>query len=256
MKKLLTPLILLNSSCIAYTSYGKGLDKLQAETSSEEPATKNEPAQENVKAVTEPTEVKPPPPVENPPPQKIDGATKAPESTPIVVKEPTTPIEPGLQKYYLGSGVGIFNISAKSAGWHSAVAADLELGIKTLQLANNINVFATYRYLASDITANADQRSYRGIVEIHHFGSKAHMLLKEKLLAFASGELGLVQTHLTPSDGRIGTDKDLQKPGVELTLGGGVSYTVLDKLGVGARVAFGSGTYNSVQLGLDLRFLF
>ena len=50
-------------------------------------------------------------------------------------------------------------------------------------------------------------------------------------------------------------DQSLEKSGVDLNLGGGVSYLVLDKLAVGGKLALGFGAYKSVQLGVDLRFM-
>ncbi len=284
----LLPAMLITLAFCPSKGSAKGLDKLQADSGTEEasPAVQdNKPAPKPEEQKVNQLDSKQPTPTEpsNKPDAQTDNKT-VPSSVPTTPALPTAPstlapapapapatsatktpaaptpveappIEPGLQKFYLAENLSLSRMSAASADWNSAFAVDLEGGMKVGQLPKNLTLFGTYRYSASDITATSKQRAYRGIIQTHNFGGKLHSALRPNLLGFASAELGLVSTRLTPSDGRQGVDKDLEKPGVELSVGGGVSYIVLDKIGIGPRLALGVGTYKTLQVGIDLRFL-
>lgn len=240
------------SSVWTHPSLGKGLDSLQAETPSE--ATPPDAAGSAASPTPAPAVAAPPlptPPSTPPPPAGAVDATKA--TTPIKV---TAPVPPGLQKIYISSSLSWLNLTGSKGGWHSGTTGDVEIGHKIRQLNDKIDLFGTFRYRPVVVDVVLDMRAYRAVVESYLFGAKSHYPINPKLTAFASAELGLVQTHAASVDSQSEIDKDLEKSGVDLALGAGVSYLVLDKLGVGSRLALGTGTYKTLQLGLDVRFLF
>lgn len=227
----------------------KGLDTLQAET----PEVAPTPAGTQTEA---PAVAAPPPPPAPVAPAKAGAEPAAAVDASKTAAPLPPPQPPGLQKIYVATGFSFVNLSKSGAGWHSSANGDIEIGHKIKQFGDKLDLFGTFRYrpVAADVVK--DERSYRAVVEAFLFGAKSHYLLTPKLTAFGSAEIGVVQTHVTSLDSYSETDKSLEKSGVDLSLGGGVSYLVLEKIGVGSRLALGSGTYKTLQLGLDLRFLF
>ncbi len=170
--------------------------------------------------------------------------------------EPEIPVEPGFQRWYIGTSLSLLKTSASIGSWHSSTSGDLELGNKLIkQYLGKYDIYGTFRYRPSDVTVENNQRAYRGIVESYLFGAKGQMEIKPKLFAVASGEFGLTRVSLRPIDGIPDVEGALEKSGVDLTIGAGVSYLVLDKLAVGTQLHLGLGTYKSIQFGVDLRFL-
>jgi len=146
--------------------------------------------------------------------------------------------------------------TASKGSWNSSSTGDLELGHKVLKAyQGKYDIFGTLRYRPSDVTVTSEARNYRGVVETFLVGGKGQMEISPKLFAVASGELGLAKVHLRSIDGIPNVDGALEKSGVDLTIGGGVSYLVLDKIAVGTQLHLGLGTYKSTQFGVDLRFL-
>lgn len=192
--------------------------------------------------------------------EKKEGDEKAggekSEAEKVVPKEPEVPVEPGFLRWYIGTSLSLIRTTASTGDWHSRSTGDLELGNKVLkQYLGKFDIYGTLRYRPSDVTVEYKQRAYRGIVETYLVGGKGQMEIKPKLFAVASAELGMAKASLRPIDGIPRIDGELEKSGVDLTIGGGVSYLVLDKIAVGTQLHLGLGTYKSIQFGVDLRFL-
>ncbi len=242
--------------CIPMTLLAKGLDTLQAPASGTAPAADVPGTGASEEKLATPTSPSPSPalPQVAPPAQPaIPAGTPTPGPVAVTTAPPPPP---GLQKLYLATSLSWFNLSGNKGGWHSSMIGDLEVGYKVFQLLGKFDTFSTFRYRPASLDVVADSRAYRGVVEGFLFGGKVHFPLNSKLTAFGSLEAGLIQTHLNAIDSWREVDKSLEKSGVDLSAGGGVSYLVLDKLGVGSRLAVGAGTFKTLQLGVDLRFLF
>jgi hypothetical protein len=146
--------------------------------------------------------------------------------------------------------------TASKGDWNSSSTGDLELGNRVLkQFQGKFDIYGTVRYRPSDVTVKDNLRAYRGVVETYLFGAKGQMELMPKLFAVASAEFGIAKVTLKGIDGNPEVDRDLEKSGVDLTIGAGVSYLVLDKIALGTQLHLGLGTYKSTQFGVDLRFL-
>ncbi len=221
---------------LSQASFAKGLDSLQAE-----PDKKDEAA-----APATPEAPTPPAAAENPIQPAVQNQAAA-ASPPAINNEP--------DKFYVASGLSWINLSGSKGGWHSGATSDLEAGYKFLTLLQKFDLFGSFRYRPVEVLVDSDQRQYRGIVETYLFGAKGRMALNSKLSLQASAELGVTQTHLNSNDSLRTVDQSLEKSGVDLSLGAGVSYLVLDKFGVGSKIAFGAGAYKSIQIGIDLRFV-
>jgi hypothetical protein len=156
---------------------------------------------------------------------------------------------------YLASSFSLINLSGSKGDWVTGTTADVEAGYRFLTLLQKFDLFGTFRYRPVEAVVDQDQREYRAIVETFLFGAKARMALNSRLTANASAELGMSQAHLNSNDSLPGVDQSLEKSGVDLNLGGGVSYLVLEKFAVGGKLSLGTGAYKSVQLGVDLRFM-
>ena len=234
------------------SAWAKGLDKLQAEPPTSESGETSRQASPSASPQA-PGSSQPQAQVVPPTP----AGTPVPTATvPAVSTEKTTPeVKPGLEKFYLATSLSWLNLTGADGSWHSGTTSDLEAGYRIVQLLGKIDLFGTFRYRPVVVDIEADLRAYRGIVESYLFGAKGHVLVLPKLTATASAELGLSQTHINSVDSLRDIDQDLEKSGVDLSLGAGISYLVLDKLGVGSRIALGTGAYKTVQIGLDIRFM-
>ncbi|MBC7660152.1 MAG: hypothetical protein H7249_10620 [Chitinophagaceae bacterium] len=178
------------------------------------------------------------------------------DAKPVEVKKPEVPVEPGFQQAYLGTSLSIIGVSGSTGTWHSSTTGDLEGGYRLLKgYQGRWDVYGTIRYRPADLTVEKNQRAYRGISETYLFGAKAQTEIRPKLFAVASAELGRSKAALYPIDGEGGVDGELEKSGVDLSLGGGVSYLVLDKIALGTQIHLGLGVIKSTQFGVDLRFL-
>ncbi len=216
----------------------KGLDQLQAEP--DKPADKT---------LTTPTSTT------TPTSDTVPGANTLQPAVQTQAPGPVAPATGDVERMYLASSFSLINLSADKGDWASGAMADLEAGYRFMTLMQKFDLFGTFRYRPVEITVKADQREYRGIVESYLFGAKGRMAINSKLAINASAELGASQTHLNSIDTLPNVDQSLEKSGVDLSLGGGVSYLVLDKLAVGTRVALGTGAFKTIQFGFDLRFL-
>jgi hypothetical protein len=145
--------------------------------------------------------------------------------------------------------------SGSQGDWVTGTTADIEAGYRFLTVLQKFDLFGTFRYRPVEALVQEDMREYRAIVESYLFGAKGRMALNSKLVVNASAELGMSQTHLNPNDSLPSVDQSLEKSGVDLNLGGGVSYLVLEKFAVGGKLTLGTGAFKSVQLGVDLRFM-
>lgn len=229
--------------------FAKGLDKLNPETEPKEEESAQEASgasgkTDGEKAADEDDE------------KSEKAAEKAAEKA-SPPAPPPAPVPPGFQKVYVGGGLSFINLTNSTGSWNSGTTGDVEAGYRVLtKFQDKYDIYGTVRYRPADVTVENAQRSYRGVVETWLFGAKAQMTLG-KLVPFASGELGRSTSSLKPIDGLPGSDESLEKSGVDITIGGGVSYLVLDndKLAAGARLALGTGAFKTVQFGIDLRYL-
>jgi len=223
---------------LSSTGMAKGLDQLQAEP--------NKPADSTLTAPTSTT---------TPPSDTVPGANSLQPAVQTQAPGPVASATGEVERMYLASSFSLISLSADKGDWVSGATADLEAGYRFMTLMQKFDLFGTFRYRPVEITVKADQREYRGIVESYLFGAKGRMALNSKLAINASAELGASQTHLNSIDTLPNVDQSLEKSGVDLSLGGGVSYLVLDKLAVGTRLALGTGAFKTIQFGFDLRFL-
>lgn len=245
---------LLTSFILPSALHAKGLDKLQPETEKTDAAKDGNDRSETLekKAGEPPTE-------EAGDQKEKEGEEKGKdqaEAEKTEPKAPEVPVEPGFQRWYIGSSLSLIKTTAAKGSWHSNSTGDLELGNKLLKkYLETYDIYGTFRYRPSNVTVESNQRAYRGIVESYLFGAKGQMEIKPKFFAVASAELGLSKASLKPIDGIPQVDAELEKSGVDLTIGAGVSYLVLDKIALGTQLHLGLGTYKSTQFGVDLRFL-
>lgn len=245
--------VLLVSLSLPCALQAKGLDKLQPETEEEK-----EEASKDAKGIVDkdgnaveqkPGDVKAPEAAE----AKKPGEKERPKPAP---KEPEIPVEPGFQDWYLGASISWINVDGAEGDWNSSSTGDLELGYRfAKKYMEKFDLYATFRFRPTDVNIELEDRAYRGIQESYLFGVKAQMELMPKLFVLGSGELGLGRTSVSAIDGIQKVDGSLEKSGVDLVIGGGVSYLVLDKLALGSQLHIGAGALKSVQFGLDLRFL-
>ncbi len=224
--------------CLASPGLAKGLDTLQADSDKAPaantplPGGQPTPASDSVPAGTSTVQ----PAIQ----------TQAPGQTP-----PAT----GVERMYLASSFSWINLSGSKGDWVTGTTADVEAGYRFLTILQKFDLFGTFRYRPVEALVQQDQREYRAIVESYLFGAKGRMALNSKLAVNASAELGVSQTHLNSNDTLTTVDQSLEKSGVDLNLGGGVSYLVLEKFAVGGKLTLGTGAFKSVQLGVDLRFM-
>lgn len=248
-------LLCLISFVKATSVLGKGLDSLQAET----PATMPTPSPATPNGETP---ANPAPPTVQPEVAPAATQPKAPDPSASAPLPPSSAggasseVQAGLQKFYIGSGFSWINLSGSKGGWHSSTMGDVEAGYKVRSLiSNKLDLFGTLRYRPVSVDIVADQRAYRAVVESYLFGAKSIMTLNQKTSVDFSAELGMTDTHVNSIDSLVDIDQDLEKSGVDLNLGAGVSYIVLEKIGIGSRIAAGAGAYKTLQIGLDIRFL-
>jgi opacity protein-like surface antigen len=209
----------------------KGLDELSPETTEPgEPAPTEEPAAaESTAEETVAAEVTPPPP---------------PSETSKAIAN----------KLFLTTGFGFSTLAGESGEYAAGGAADVVVGYVLDMQIMGFNMAVTYRYQPIDFTLDVDNRSYRGVIEGHHFGSN-YFLKRDALTYVVVSELGVMRPSVLPLDG-LDSDDGVEKMGVNVTVGGGVDYQVMDKVSVGGRLMVGSGTFTVVQLATAASFMF
>lgn len=184
----------------------------------------------------------------------VDG--KAVATKKVAPKVPEVPIEPGFQNWYLGTSLSYINVDGPEGDWHSSATGDLELGYRVLKkYLDAYDLYASIRYRPADITVELENRAYRGVLESYLVGVKGQRELIPNLFVVASAEAGLARTSVSAIDGIQKVDGSLEKSGVDLVIGAGVSYLVLEKLALGSQLHLGAGSHKTIQLGLDIRFL-
>jgi hypothetical protein len=232
----LSPYIL--AACLTSQGLAKGLDTLQA-TDNQAPAS----------STTQPGGTP------TPTSDSIPGSSSAIQPAVQTVPPGQTPPVSTVERMYLASSFSWINLSGSKGDWVTGTTADIEAGYRFLTILQKFDLFGTFRYRPTEALVQQDRREYRAIVETFLFGAKGRMALNSKLAVNASAELGMSQTHLNSNDSLPTIDQSLEKSGVDLNLGGGVSYLVLEKFAVGGKLLLGTGAYKSVQLGVDLRFM-
>jgi hypothetical protein len=234
--KTVSPYIL--AVCLSSPSFAKGLDTLQADTS-------------QAPAASTPLPGGTPTPTSD----SVPGSPSAVQPAVQTQAPAPTPTPGEAEKMYLGSSFSWINLSGSKGDWVTGTTADIEAGYRFATVLKKFDLFGTFRYRPTEALVQLDNREYRAIVESFLFGAKGRMALNSKLAVNASAELGMSQTHLNSNDSIPTIDQSLEKSGVDLNLGGGVSYLVLEKFAVGGKLTLGTGAFKSVQLGVDLRFM-
>lgn len=239
--------VFLASLSLPCTLEAKGLDKLQADTEDND-------AKEIVDKNGKPLEAMPgtAKPVDG---AEIKKTTEKERPKPVPI-EPEIPVEPGFQDWYLGTSLAWIAIDGAEGDWNSSSTGDLELAYRfTKKYRGTYDLYATFRYRPADVTIQLDRRAYRGILESYLGGAKGQIEFMPKLFLLASAEMGLARTSVSSIDGIPKVDGSLEKSGVDLVFGAGVSYLVLDKIALGSQLHLGLGTHKSAQFGFDIRFL-
>ncbi|RZA26758.1 MAG: hypothetical protein EOP10_02525 [Proteobacteria bacterium] len=252
---------LLVSLSLPCALQAKGLDKLQPTTEEEKEEAEKDRETKEEKGIVD-RDVKTVPAAEGKavaPETKVE-ATDAKKGEvagkKAPVKEPEIPVEPGFQAWYLGTSLNWINTDGPEGDWHSSSTADLELGYRVMKKwLEHYDLYATLRYRPVDVTIELEQRAYRGILESYLAGVKAQREISSSLFLVGSAEIGLSRTSVSAIDGVQKVDGSLEKSSVDLTVGGGVSYLILEKLALGTQLHLGVGAHKTVQFGLDLRFL-
>lgn len=185
-----------------------------------------------------------------------DDGKKGKDAPKALPKTPEVPIEPGFQDWYIGASISLINIDGAEGDWDASSTGDVELGYRFMKdFLGQFDLYATGRYRPADVTIRLENRAYRGVLESYFVGVKGQMDISKSLVAYGSGEFGLAKTSVSAIDGIQKVDGSLEKSSVDLVIGGGVSYLVLEKLAIGPQLHVGVGAHQTVQLGLDLRFL-
>jgi hypothetical protein len=224
--------------CLTSQGLAKGLDTLQADS-------------DKAPAASAPLPGGTPTPSSDSVPNGSNAAQPAVQTIAPGQTPPATDVE----RMYIASSFSWINLSGSKGDWVTGTTADIEAGYRFLTILQKFDLFGTFRYRPTEALVRQDQREYRAIVESYLFGAKGRMALNSKLAVNASAELGMSQTHLNSNDSLPTIDQSLEKSGVDLNLGGGVSYLVLEKFAVGGKLTLGTGAFKSVQLGVDLRFM-
>jgi hypothetical protein len=224
--------------CLASQGFAKGLDTLQADS-------------DKAPAANAPLPGGAPTPASD----TVPAAGTAIQPAIQTVPPGTSVAVPDVDRMYLASSFSWINLSGSKGDWVTGTTADIEAGYRFLTILQKFDLFGTFRYRPTEALVQQDNREYRAIVETYLFGAKGRMALNSKIAVNASAELGMSQTHLNSNDSLPTIDQSLEKSGVDLNLGGGVSYLVLEKFAVGGKLTLGTGAYKSVQLGVDLRFM-
>ncbi len=224
--------------CLASQGLAKGLDTLQAD-SDKAPAT-NAPLPGGAPTPTS---------------DSVPAGSNAVQPAVQTIAPGQAPTSGEVERMYVASSFSWINLSGDKGDWVTGTTADIEAGYRFLTILQKFDLFGTFRYRPTEALVQQDQREYRAIVESYLFGAKGRMALNSKLAVNASAELGMSQTHLNSNDSLPTIDQSLEKSGVDLNLGGGVSYLVLEKFAVGGKLTLGTGAFKSVQLGVDLRFM-
>ena len=223
--------------CLTSQGWAKGLDTLQA-------GSEKAPASAQLPGGT-PT----------PTSDSVPGSSNATQPAVQTVAPGSIPPATDVERMYLASSFSWINLSGSKGDWVTGTTADIEAGYRFLTVLQKFDLFGTFRYRPTEALVKQDSREYRAIVESYLFGAKGRMALNSKVAVNASAELGMSQTHLNSNDTLRSIDQSLEKSGVDLNVGGGVSYLVLEKFAVGGKLTLGTGAFKSVQLGVDLRFM-
>jgi hypothetical protein len=251
---------LLLSLSLPCTLQAKGLDKLQPATEQDEDRDNAEQHKKDEKGIVD----KASPPLSSEgraqgdkdkpaTPSQKRPETAAKENRPL---DSETPVEPGFQDWYLGTSLNYIDTDGPEGDWHSSSTADLELGYRAIKKwLEAYDLYATIRYLPVDVTIELEQRAYRGVLEHFLAGVKAQREWAPSFFAVGSVEAGLAKTSVSAIDGVQKVDGSLEKSSVDLVVGAGVSYSVVDKIALGTQLHFGVGAHKTLQFGLDLRFL-
>lgn len=157
-------------------------------------------------------------------------------------------------RVFLGTGFGFTTLSGDKGDWAAGGSSEIVAGYLTDAHVMGFRMGLTYRYQPIDFTVNRENRSYRGVVEGHHFGTK-WLLPQGELTYVAQSELGAMLCKVDPLD-NMETEDELEGMGVNVTIGGGVDYQLFEKVQVGGRIMVGVGTFSVVQLATSASFMF
>ncbi len=226
------------AACLASQGFAKGLDTLQADSDKAPAANTSLPG-----GAPTPTS------------DSVPAGANAAQPAVQTIAPRQIPAATDVERMYIASSFSWINLSGSKGDWVTGTTADIEAGYRFLTILQKFDLFGPFRYRPTEALVQQDRREYRAIVESYLFGAKGRMALNSKLAVNASAELGMSQTHLNSNDTLPTIDQSLEKSGVDLNLGGGVSYLVLEKFAVGGKLTLGTGAYKSVQLGVDLRFM-
>lgn len=233
----LNKVLILTLALFSYSAMGKGLEKLTPEVKPE-----------NTKETATDASVKETDPTKKGKPEEKQEAVKV---------EPTELSKSLVDRLFLSSSIGFVKLTKSGGEWSGSNAADFAIGymFDHEKIIPKAKLFATYRYVPMDVVIKANGHSYRGVLQTQNFGVMGVLKYKEGISAIGLAELGYATAQANPVDDSQ-KDKDLEKGGLNLTLGGGADWSFWEKFKVGPRVYIGFGTFQSIQLNANLSLYF
>jgi len=155
----------------------------------------------------------------------------------------------------LTTGAGLSGFRGRKGDWQSDGSASIAVFWLTDWAWHSLPLQVALRYNPISVTANHDVHSYRGVAEGYHVGLTQPFALNKGLSAFAGLELGYVLVTLNQLD-EVQKAEDIAQDEFLVSLRGGLSWQLLEKVTGGPVLAVGLGGAQSWQFGGNLSFTF
>lgn len=161
-------------------------------------------------------------------------------------------------KLFLGTGFSFARVYEQQ-DWNAAGMSDLQLAYLFWPLASGSKVLASLRYAAFDVAPTLKQEgesaAFVGVLEQALVGGLWRRSFAAGFELLAGAELGLQVLHLRALSGSSSAKKPARLA-LTANLLGGCDWQLLERVGIGPRLALGLGEARTLQLGATATFAF
>ena len=154
--------------------------------------------------------------------------------------------------FFAATSFSLVQLKANKGSWNAAFTSDIQAAYKVKSVwQDKVNLYASFRYLPSDVVVKSDYVEYRGIVESYLLG--AYASYKQASFFYNAGlEFGLTSPKLRSITPNSSFDTSLENNGFNLVGSAGAHWQVLPKLQLGARAYLGVGRFTSLQAAASI----
>ena len=146
-------------------------------------------------------------------------------------------------------------ISGDVGDWTSGFAGSFSLNYRILPITDKMDLTGRYSYQPIDVLVKVNQGQYRGVADIHLFGSYLSYILKKNLRLTGGLDIGIADVRLDSINSIPEGSEDPEGSGFAAKIDTGIQWKFHDKVWFGSSLAVNLGSISGWSLGIQTTFV-